>query len=31
LRRPGAGLSATDVAEIEGLIARQERRLKEIG
>lgn len=31
LRRPGAGLSAADVAEIERLITRQERRLKEIG
>jgi 4-hydroxy-tetrahydrodipicolinate synthase len=31
LRRPGAVLSADDIAEIERLIARQERRLGEIG
>jgi 4-hydroxy-tetrahydrodipicolinate synthase len=31
LRRPGARLSAADVADIELLVARQERRLAEIG
>lgn len=31
LRKPGGALSKTDVADIERLIARQERRLKEIG
>ncbi|MDT8346025.1 MAG: dihydrodipicolinate synthase family protein [Thermohalobaculum sp.] len=31
LRRPGAVLSGADIAEIERLIARQERRLGEIG
>ncbi len=31
LRRPGGKLSAADVADVERLLARQERRLKEIG
>jgi 4-hydroxy-tetrahydrodipicolinate synthase len=31
LRRPGARLSAADVADVERLVARQERRLEEIG
>jgi 4-hydroxy-tetrahydrodipicolinate synthase len=31
LRRPGARLSAADVADIELLVARQERRLAELG
>lgn len=31
LRKPGGALSKADVADIERLIARQERRLKEIG
>ncbi|MCL5779027.1 dihydrodipicolinate synthase family protein [Limibaculum sp. FT325] len=31
LRRPGARLSAADIAEVETLIARQERRLAELG
>lgn len=31
LRKPGGALSKMDVADIERLIARQERRLKEIG
>jgi 4-hydroxy-tetrahydrodipicolinate synthase len=31
LRRPGATLSAADVADVERLVARQERRLEEIG
>ncbi|MBK0398066.1 dihydrodipicolinate synthase family protein [Limibaculum sp. M0105] len=31
LRRPGAKLSAADIAEVETLIARQEKRLGEIG
>jgi len=31
LRRPGAALSAADVADIERLIARQSRRLAELG
>lgn len=31
LRRPGPALSAADVADIDRLIARQERRLREIG
>ena len=31
VRKPGPKLSAADVADIERLIARQERRLKEIG
>jgi 4-hydroxy-tetrahydrodipicolinate synthase len=30
-RKPGTSLSAADVAEVERLIARQERRLKELG
>jgi 4-hydroxy-tetrahydrodipicolinate synthase len=31
LRKPGATLSAADLAEVESLIARQTRRLQEIG
>ena len=31
LRRPGATLSPADIAEVERLIARQARRLSEIG
>lgn len=31
LRKPGAALTAADIAETEQLIARQEKRLKEIG
>lgn len=31
LRKPGGALSKADVADIERLVARQERRLKEIG
>ena len=31
LRKPGVTLSAADIADVERLIARQERRLKEIG
>ena len=31
LRRPGATLSPADIAEVERLIARQTRRLREIG
>ncbi len=31
LRKPGGALSKADIADIERLIARQERRLKEIG
>ena len=31
LRKPGATLSATDIADVESLIARQTRRLQEIG
>ena len=31
LRKPGGALSKSDIADIERLIARQERRLKEIG
>jgi 4-hydroxy-tetrahydrodipicolinate synthase len=31
LRRPGQNLSPADIADIERLIARQERRLKELG
>jgi 4-hydroxy-tetrahydrodipicolinate synthase len=31
LRKPGVTLSASDIADIERLIARQERRLKQIG
>jgi 4-hydroxy-tetrahydrodipicolinate synthase len=31
MRRPRAALSAADVADIELLLARQERRLREIG
>jgi 4-hydroxy-tetrahydrodipicolinate synthase len=31
LRKPRVGLSAADIAEIERLIARQQRRLKELG
>lgn len=31
LRKPGGALSQADIADIERLIARQERRLKEIG
>jgi 4-hydroxy-tetrahydrodipicolinate synthase len=31
LRKPGVTLSAADVGDVERLIARQERRLKEIG
>ena len=31
LRKPGAGLSAADVADIERLVARQSRRLAELG
>jgi len=31
LRKPGAALSPTDIAEVERLIARQARRLREIG
>ncbi|MCA0419778.1 MAG: dihydrodipicolinate synthase family protein [Proteobacteria bacterium] len=31
LRKPGGALSKTDIADIERLVARQERRLKEIG
>ncbi|MDJ1008471.1 MAG: dihydrodipicolinate synthase family protein [Paracoccaceae bacterium] len=31
LRRPGAALDAASVAEVEALIARQERRLAELG
>lgn len=31
LRRPGAALSAQSRAEVDGLILRQERRLKELG
>jgi 4-hydroxy-tetrahydrodipicolinate synthase len=31
LRKPGATLSAVDIAEVESLIARQTRRLQEIG
>jgi 4-hydroxy-tetrahydrodipicolinate synthase len=31
LRKPGGVLSKIDIADIERLIARQERRLKEIG
>jgi 4-hydroxy-tetrahydrodipicolinate synthase len=31
LRRPGARLSEADMADIERLIARQTRRLREIG
>ena len=30
LRKPGATLSAADIAEVERLIARQARRLSEI-
>ncbi len=31
LRRPGAKLSAADIADIERLVARQEKRLRELG
>lgn len=31
LRKPGAGLGKLEIAEIERLLARQERRLREIG
>ena len=31
LRKPGATLSSADIAEVERLIARQTRRLEEIG
>ena len=31
LRKPGAALSPADISEIERLIARQDRRLKELG
>lgn len=31
LRKPGGGLSPADISEIERLIARQDRRLKELG
>jgi 4-hydroxy-tetrahydrodipicolinate synthase len=31
LRKPGAALSPADIADVERLLARQERRLKEIG
>ena len=31
LRKPGAALSAADIADVERLIARQTRRLREIG
>ena len=31
LRKPGGALAATDINEIERLIARQDRRLKELG
>jgi 4-hydroxy-tetrahydrodipicolinate synthase len=31
LRKPGGALSKADIADIERLVARQERRLKEIG
>jgi 4-hydroxy-tetrahydrodipicolinate synthase len=31
LRKPGATLSPADIAEVERLIARQTRRLQEIG
>lgn len=31
LRKPGGALAATDISEIERLIARQDRRLKELG
>ncbi len=31
LRKPGAALSPVDISEIERLIARQDRRLKELG
>ena len=31
LRKPGAALSPADIADVESLIARQTRRLKEIG
>jgi len=31
LRKPGASVSQADIAEVESLIARQTRRLQEIG
>lgn len=31
LRKPGGALAATDISEIERIIARQDRRLKELG
>jgi 4-hydroxy-tetrahydrodipicolinate synthase len=31
LRKPGATLSPADIADVERLIARQTRRLQEIG
>jgi len=31
LRKPGATLSPSDIADVESLIARQTRRLQEIG
>ena len=31
LRKPGAALSAKDIADVERLLARQEKRLREIG
>ncbi len=31
LRRPGPALSPIDLAEIAGLVGRQERRLRELG
>jgi 4-hydroxy-tetrahydrodipicolinate synthase len=31
IRKPGRGLSAADIAEVQRLIARQSRRLQEQG
>jgi 4-hydroxy-tetrahydrodipicolinate synthase len=31
LRKPGAGLNAAGIAEVEALITRQERRLAALG
>jgi 4-hydroxy-tetrahydrodipicolinate synthase len=31
LRKPGAALSPADIADVESLIARQTRRLREMG